>query len=108
MLVELEVFSGRPNPRWELDERRSLSLRRLQDRLKESQHPRPEPPPLGYRGFWYSDAQERFWAYHGYLLTSRAGFADPSRTIERFLLRQLPSEFAGLRNRIASELAPLK
>lgn len=108
MLVELDVFSGRPNPRWELDEPCSQKLRQLQNRLKASSRAPAEPPALGYRGFWYSDATGRVRAYRGYVKTAHAVFADPSFSIERYLLDQIPEEFAALRRRIASELAGSK
>ena len=104
MLVELDVFSGRPNPRWQFDERSARQLRRLLSRLTASTVAPPEPPALGYRGFLYADAMGRCRAYQGYVRTSRAVLADPSFSIERFLLDRLPAEFAPLRRRIASEL----
>jgi hypothetical protein len=108
MFVELDVFSGRPNPQWELDEHRSQMLLQLQNRLKVSSQAPAEPPALGYRGFWYSDATGRVCAYHGYVKTAQAVFADPSFSIERYLLDQVPAEFAVLCKRIASELRELK
>ena len=108
MLVEFDVFSGRPNPRWELDEPRSQKLLQLQNRLKASSRVPAEPPALGYRGFWYSDATGRIHAYRGYVKTAQGVFADPSFSIERYLLDQVPVEFASLRRRIVSELADSK
>lgn len=50
MEVELDLFSGRPNPRWELNAEEAATLA---DRLRDL--PRGlrggEPPSLGYRGF---------------------------------------------------------
>jgi hypothetical protein len=63
-----------------------------------------EPPALGYRGFWYSDANGRVHVYYGYVKTAGAVFADPSFNIERYLLDQVPIEFAVLRTRITKEL----
>lgn len=103
MRVELDVFSGRPNPRWRLDARSSRELRQLEDRLTASTSAPADPPALGYRGFSYADAAGRRRAYHGYVRTPRAVMADPLFSIERFLLDQLPAEFAPLRTRIASE-----
>jgi hypothetical protein len=108
MLVELDVFSGRPNPRWELDETRSRKLRQLQSRLKATSRARAEPPALGYRGFWYSDATGRVRAYRGHVEIAGAVFADPSFSIERYLLDQVPVEFAALCRRIVSELSGSK
>ena len=36
MLIELDVFSGRLNPRWKLDEFHSQKLQQLQSRLEVS------------------------------------------------------------------------
>lgn len=105
MLVELDVFSGRPNPCWELDDTHSRELRQLQDRLQGSVLTHAEPSGLGYRGFWYSDATGRVRAYRGFVLTARAVFADPYFTIERYLIAHIPEEFDALRKRIPPEIA---
>ena len=105
MLVELDVFSGRPNPRWELDETRSQELWQLQSRLQVSKRTHAEPPGLGYKGFWYSDAAGRVRAYRGFVLTVRAVLDDPFCTIERYLIDRIPAEFAAIRKRISSEIA---
>ena len=104
MLVELDVFSGKPNPRWELDEPSTRELWLLQRRLQPSGGEYPEPAALGYRGFLYSDTTDRIRAYRGYVRTARAVLADPSFSIERYLLDHLPVEFSSLRERIASEM----
>jgi len=106
MLVELDVFSGRPNPRWELDEQRFQELRQLESRLIPARQAAPEPPGLGYRGFVYSDASGEVRAYRGYVKTPRTVLADPSLSVEKYLLNQMPSEYAELRNWLAAELTP--
>lgn len=108
MLVELNVFSGRPNPRWKLDDLSSRELRQLENRLHATGEAPVDPPGLGYRGFVYADNAGRRLAYHGFVRKSRGIFADPSLSIERFLLDHIPAEFAPLRARILSELALLK
>ena len=108
MLVELDVFSGRSNPRLELDEHGSRKLRQLQSLLKATGRAPAEPPGLGYRGFLYSDAAGSVRAYRGYVKTARAVFADPAFSVERFLLEQVPAEYAALCQRIASELGGAK
>src|SRR4029450_7496868 len=102
-LVELDVFSGRPNPRWELDEQRSQELRQLERRLIPARQTAPEPPGLGYRGFVYSDGSGQVRAYRGYVKTPRTVLADPSLSVEKYLLNQLPAEHAELRSRLTGE-----
>ena len=106
MLVELDVFSGRPNPRWELDEQSSQQLRQVEARLTSTRQAPVEPPGLGYRGFLYSDEGSQLRAYRGYLRTSREVLADPTFSVEKFLLDRLPAEYAEMRARIAAELTP--
>ncbi len=47
--VELDIFSGRPNPRWRLTATESAELMALLAELPEA--PGARPPDLGYRGF---------------------------------------------------------
>ena len=105
MLVELDIFSGRPNPCWELDEIRSREVLQLQSRLQRSSRTHAEPPGLGYKGFCYSDGAGRVRVYHGFVLTARAVLADPCFTVERYLMDHIPEEFAALRKRISSEIS---
>jgi len=104
MLVELDVFSGRPNPRWALDGHASQQLRELAKRLTSTRQAPADPPGLGYRGFVYSDAAGRARVYKGLVATDRGTFADPAFSIERFLLEQIPAEYAALRPDILSDL----
>lgn len=104
MLVELDVFSGRPNPRWELDEQSSQQLRQLEERLTSARQAPVEPPGLGYRGFVHSDGSGQVRAYRGYVRTPREVLADPTFSVEKFLLDRLPAEYAELRASIAAEL----
>lgn len=57
MRVELDIFSGRPNPRWELDPDERETITAI---LADLPEPLPElgPPdrPLGYRGFRIIDS----------------------------------------------------
>ena len=104
MDVELEIFSGRPNPRWTLAEPAAREVRRLQRALPPASRRSAEPPGLGYRGFCYADAERRCRAWRGTVLTGDGTLDDPARSIERYLLDQLPPEFAMLRARVAAEI----
>lgn len=103
MRVELDVFSGRPNPRWELNEDSAVALRGLLSRLTVATTTPPEQPGLGYRGFVYASETDGGRAFRGYVVRSDVVLADPSSSVERFLRDHLPSELRGLRRRISLE-----
>jgi hypothetical protein len=109
MVVELDLFSGRSNPRWELDARSRDHLAQLQRRLSPTRAA-ADPPGLGYRGFVWHDgaggAVSR--VYGGYLRTPTATLADPAFSIERYLLERLPAEFGSVRPRVAAEIGRLQ
>lgn len=104
MLVELDVFSGRANPRWRLDADQEQRVRALQRGLPEREDPVPEPPGLGYRGFRYTLDGVPWRVWNGTVAGRGRGLEDPGRTVERLLLELVPPEYADLRERIAGEL----
>ena len=83
MLAELDVFSGRPNPRWRLDAMDAEEVHRLLTRLQALGPDPVQPPGLGYRGFTFWDT---YRAYRGQVFMPSAVLADHSSGIERFLL----------------------
>lgn len=104
MIVELDAFSGRPNPSWQLDEARAGELVELHRRLTATTERPPEPPGLGYRGFLYSLDGTAWRAWAGFVTAGDRALADPDRAIERLLLASLPTEYADFRPRIAKEI----
>ena len=104
MLAELDVFSGRPNPRWRLDAMDTQEVHRLLSRLQALGHDPVQPPGLGYRGFTFWDTTGAYRAYRGQVFTPSVVLADHSSSIERFMLAHAPDEVAPLRERIAREL----
>ncbi len=100
MLIELDIFSGRPNPIWELNESDSLELKGLQDALGTYSEEPSAPPGLGYRGFCYGEGRSRSRAYGGFIRSADVLLIDRLLTIERFLRDHLPSRLAHLRARI--------
>jgi hypothetical protein len=106
MLVELDIFSGRPNPRWQLDESSARRLAELHHGLRPTAERTPDPPGLGYRGFVYTVEDATWRAWKGSVVGPGQVLADPDITIERWFLDQLPAEYADLRPRIAAELEP--
>jgi len=108
MVVEIDIFSGRPNPRWQLSETENARLTRLLESLEPAvAGPSPSPPGLGYRGFRLRDSAGSTWsAYGGFIQSPNGLLADPKRRVERFLLEHLPAEYEELRSPLESELGP--
>ncbi len=106
MLVELDVFSGRPNPTWEIDAAGVQALQRLHARLHVSEAPAHPPAALGYRGVRYALDAQAYCAVRGHIYGKGAVLDDPRSTVELFLLGLAPPEFAELRARIMAELSP--
>ena len=104
MIVELDVFSGRPNPRWHLDEDQAAEVAELLRRLAPAPTGRVEPPALGYRGFLYSLEGATWRAWAGFVIADDRVLMDPARSTERRLLESLPAEYADLRARVAAEI----
>lgn len=106
--VELDVFSGRPNPRWELGPRDAARLRAMHRELTRSGIQLPGPPALGYRGMVYEIDGRRWRAWGGALHGSDGVWLDTQRGIERFLVGTMPIHYAALRDRLSREpgLAP--
>jgi hypothetical protein len=104
VLVELDVFSGRPNPRWQLDEPAARTLRQLHQELWPIRNDPPEPPGLGYRGFSYTLDGTIWRAFKGWVVSFDRSLIDQGRSVERLLLEQLPDEYAEVRPRVLAEL----
>jgi hypothetical protein len=99
-LVELDLFSGRPNPAWELDDATTKQLRRLLGSLAAVPTRPQEPPGLGYRGFRIRLDDGPYWAYGQHVAGPTASLADPQQTVQRFLVDHLPDRFRELRRLI--------
>ena len=92
--VELDIFSGLPNPTWELPAADTAALTRMIGGLTQSSAV-DLPSPLGYRGFVVSvDEPESgsaatIVAYQGiveYRGHETKCYADPDKLVERWLL----------------------
>jgi hypothetical protein len=103
LLVELDIFSGQPNPRWRLNDQDTDELRQLLTRLALATESAPEPPGLGYRGFLLTDDTGQSRAYKGHVTTPDGVYTDPGSSVERFLLDRIPPEYQELRRRITIE-----
>ena len=107
MLVELDAFSGRPNPRWQLSESEAAELARLIADLQ----PAPgtsslRPPGLGYRGFRLQGSSgETYRVYRAFVQRQDSVLPDPDRRVEKFLVEHLPPTLNDLRPWLEAEIA---
>jgi hypothetical protein len=106
VVVELDIFSGRPNPRWQVNEEAASMLRLLHRGMTRSNDRPAEPPGLGYRGFTYMLDGTTWRAYKGWVTSPEHARIYRSDTLERLLLEQLPREYAEVRARVAAEIEP--
>lgn len=90
--VELDVFSGQPNPTWNLSESQCAEIQQHIDRLPETAgESLQSPPALGYRGFviHYENPQgvrESIRIYRGIVQAERLQLRDADRELENCLL----------------------
>jgi len=94
--VELDIFSGVPNPTWMLTFPEASDLTSRISRLDPTEEKGQRPENLGYRGFIVqtiaasSATVQTIRAYHGIVevvdSTKTAYYLDPQRQIELWLL----------------------
>lgn len=89
------VFSGRPDPSWELEPATARRLTELWDGLPPLVGEPAPAPPLGYRGC-FAESQEgtRYEAYRNVVKLTRPRTEiryDADRTFEREILASAPS-----------------
>jgi len=94
--VELDIFSGVPNPTWMLTFSEASDLTSRISRLDPTEEKGQRPENLGYRGFIVqtiaasSSTVQTIRAYHGIVevvdSTKTAYYLDPQRQIELWLL----------------------
>lgn len=97
MEVELDAFSGRPNPRWRLLPHQAREFTSKLHRLPQ-QHRQPASTEqgLGFRGFIVTGTSEELGSYDEVVVTSSSiharsesvshNFEDQDRTLEQWLL----------------------
>lgn len=90
--VELDVFSGQPNPTWNLSESQCAEVEQRMNQLPESTGESfQSPPALGYRGLivHYQNqqgARESVRVYRGIAQSEQLQLRDPDRKFEKWLL----------------------
>src|SRR5947208_291634 len=89
--IELDVFSGRPNPTWNLEPSLEAELVNRLRALPPTHRQAPEPPGLGYRGLLIRPSPETgprhtIRVYRGVVKHPNGHREDPGRGLERWLL----------------------
>ncbi|MES2422191.1 MAG: hypothetical protein V4595_12995 [Pseudomonadota bacterium] len=97
MRVELDIFSGRPNPVWELDAQAAAPLAARLAGLSEHASRAVDLPDLGYRGFVFHSDACAGRACRGSVDLNGTTFRDPAFAIERLLVASLPDAWHDLR-----------
>jgi hypothetical protein len=91
--VELDAFSGRSNPEWNLTPQEAREFEVRLAVLMVDDAPQPLPDGLGFRGFRITGCPpyDAITIYHGSAELKRQGTGirrlDPHRALEQFLLR---------------------
>src|SRR5215467_12874902 len=90
------LFSGRPDPVWQIDEETGSRLEKLWNAMEQYHGPLPQSPPLGYRGCALKDSSNREWLAFEGVVTLRSpsvseSRVDTDREFESLLLSSAPA-----------------
>lgn len=92
--VEIDIFSGRPNPKWELGRTDLVALLTLLRQTKKVKTRVDTSDGLGFRGFKVSFAtrggQRELYVRGNSVSDGAKRFSDDHKTIEKFLLGKMP------------------
>jgi hypothetical protein len=91
----VRLFSGRPDPQWELAAAAAARVEELWRRLQRFEGVPPAPPALGYRGCFACEPSGNCWdGYRGAVTLSGPEVSemrhDGTRAFERFVLGSAP------------------
>jgi hypothetical protein len=90
--VEIDIFSGRPNPSFQLDHGATVQLLQLVEKAQRGANAAPRDG-LGFRGFVVSIKGHPDIRVSGTAVTADGqALVDPSRSVEQFLLSKMPEE----------------
>ena len=105
--IEVDIFSGRPNPRMEIEPADVDDINRQIAALQPNE-PTAVPEHLGYRGLLVIlNGEPAMRLYDGLVFVNQGGalvyYSDPGRTLELSLLKEIQSELdPGLFEEIAT------
>jgi hypothetical protein len=74
------IFSGRPDPVWEISDELGERLRQLWNALSVTRDQvSPSPPPLGYRGCFVVGPESQRWSAYRQVVTLQVGDRSETR-----------------------------
>ena len=76
------IYSGRPDPEWEIDNEQLETLKRIWQQLPPSKIPPPAPPPLGYRGAAIRCTSGEEWFAYRTIVTFARGASRPKHRVD--------------------------
>jgi hypothetical protein len=108
--VELDIFSGRPNPSWTVrSEQQAALLAKLSDE-PETPAGRLGVPPLGYRGFLIritsQGREDLVHVFDGSIEYDGKHYRDADRAVERFIIDTMPDDVKRGFNEVVPNLPP--
>jgi hypothetical protein len=110
--VELDIFSGRPNPSWELRGEQAQTLLHMLEGIRRSSAARRfrSPPDLGYRGLYLrvgAPPQLSTWhVFDGNLEHEGQFFDDSARTVEAYVFRSMPGQLSKDLSAVLPQIKP--
>jgi hypothetical protein len=92
IVVELDIFSGRPNPEWRLAPAAGTRLLDLLRAANTTTTP-AAAPGLGYRGLTLRIGRnDTIRVGHGIIEAGGVSYRDDGRAVEAFLLQSMPDD----------------
>jgi hypothetical protein len=94
-VVEIKLYSGRPDPSWIADDSLIKQLQEIWDSLEPWDGEHPFIPPLGYKGYSLKQDDESAWeVYQNYVVRSSKGRRmyrkDKEKRCEKLLAGTMP------------------
>src|SRR6266852_2462555 len=89
------VYSGRPDPEWDLDQELVKRLLEMWEQMEPSHSAPPHPPGLGYRGAVLESSEGKWFSAYNGAVQLTAGKSvlvreDSGRDFERLILQSAP------------------
>jgi hypothetical protein len=94
--IELDIFSGRPNPSWVLEDEDRKKLLKLLSADRSAKDGANDSSELGYRGFFVRITSElgkqEIHVGNGSIEIGRRFYHDAERMLERFIIASMPKD----------------